>query len=396
MIVSDNIKQQSAEQIISSALDYCRSEGHSIAIWKHPEESSIELMVDFSSDIQPVDDPLEQNEEGFLLSPFNYKAASYLIKANLHIKWEDFNIKIQPELEISEKADELLKHISKPQKTSPNKSAEVIKVIASDEERNKFIDLANTAIEAIKSGQLLKVVPSRKKEIILPEDFDIGLNFIKLSQAYPSAFASLVYTPKTGIWMGATPELLINERNNTFRTVALAGTQKYDPELPLARVAWRQKEIEEQALVGRYIINCFKKIRLRNYTEIGPKTVIAGNLLHLKTEFIVDMEATGFPGLGDTMLKLLHPTSAICGMPLAPAQEFIRDHEYYDRGYYSGYLGPVNSENGTSLFVNLRCMSIDADKATLYAGAGVTADSIPEDEWEETEIKMNTILNIIG
>ncbi|UII24916.1 chorismate-binding protein [Fulvivirga maritima] len=395
MIVSDNIKQQSAEQVISSALDYCRREGYSIAIWKHPEESSIELMVDFSSDIQPVDNPLEQNVEGFLLSPFDKKAPAYLIKANLHIKWEDFSIRKQPGLEISNKADELLQHISKPQKATSNNS-EKIKVIASDEERSKFINLSNAAIAAIKNGQFLKVVPSRKKEILLPEGFDLGLNFIKLSKAYPTAFASLIFTPKTGIWMGATPELLINEKDNTFRTVALAGTQKYDPELPLAHVAWRQKEIEEQALVARYIINCFKKIRLRDYTDIGPKTVIAGNLLHLKTEFIVDMEATGFPGLGDTMLKLLHPTSAICGMPLAPAQEFIKENEYYDRSYYSGYIGPVNSENGSSLFVNLRCMSIDADKATLYAGAGVTEDSIPEDEWEETEIKMNTILNIIG
>ena len=77
-----------------------------------------------------------------------------------------------------------------------------------------------------------------------------------------------------------------------------------------------QKDIEEQALVERYVISCFKKIRLREYDEHGPKTMIAGNVLHLKTEFEVDMVATNFPQLGSVMLNLLHPTSAVCGMPL--------------------------------------------------------------------------------
>ena len=195
--------------------------------------------------------------------------------------------------------------------------------------------------------------------------------------------------------MGATPELLIDVSGDTFKTVSLAGTQKYDPERPLSEVAWTQKEIEEQALVSRYIINCFKKIRLREFEEIGPKTVRAGNLIHLKTEYSVDMAATNFPNLGSVMLDLLHPTSAICGMPLQASLDFILEHEHYDREFFSGYLGPVNFNNKTSLFVNLRCMKLHNGTATLYAGAGVTEDSDPAKEWLETEMKMNTLLNII-
>ncbi|UII23930.1 chorismate-binding protein [Fulvivirga ligni] len=396
MIILDHIKKQSAAQVINAAIDYCQKEGHSIAIWSRPESSDIEMMVDFSSDIQPVTNPLEQNIEGFLLSPFQKEQSAYFIKADLHIKWEDFSIRKNSGLEVSNKTDEFLKHLSNYEENTSESTTQKIKVVSSDSEKQKFINLVSASVKEIQAGSFQKVVPSRTKEIELPEAFNLGENFLKLAAAYCSAFTSLVFTSKTGIWMGATPELLISEKDNTFKTVALAGTQKYNPEIPLAHVAWKQKEIEEQALVGRYIINCFKKIRLRDYTEIGPKTVIAGNLLHLKTEYQVDMDATGFPGLGDTMLKLLHPTSAICGMPLEPAEKFLSDNEHYNRSYYSGYLGPVNAENGTSLFVNLRCMHIDAKKATLYAGAGVTEDSIPELEWEETEIKMNTILNIIS
>ncbi|HZI24529.1 MAG TPA: chorismate-binding protein, partial [Chryseolinea sp.] len=160
-------------------------------------------------------------------------------------------------------------------------------------------------------------------------------------------------------------------------------------------VAWTQKDIEEQALVERYIISCFKKIRLREYDEHGPRTVVAGNLMHLKSDFTVDMVATNFPQLGSVMLQLLHPTSAVCGVPLDTSLEFIHKLEGYDRQLYSGYLGPVNFNNRIDVFVNLRCLQILPQKAILYAGAGITQDSIPEKEWEETELKLNTLLKII-
>ena len=121
----------------------------------------------------------------------------------------------------------------------------------------------------------------------------------------------------------------------------------------------------------------------------------AGNLIHLKTEFSVDMEKVSYPLLGTAMLDLLHPTSAICGMPMKAAAQFLKDREGFDRSYFSGYLGPSNIENKTSLFVNLRCMQILKNKAILYAGAGVTEDSDPESEWNETEMKFQTLLNVI-
>ncbi|MBK7650997.1 MAG: chorismate-binding protein [Flammeovirgaceae bacterium] len=218
-----------------------------------------------------------------------------------------------------------------------------------------------------------------------------SINYAKASLA----FVSLVSSPETGTWMGATPELLVSVAQNKFKTVALAGTLPYSPDINLKYVAWTQKEIEEQALVCRYIINCFKKIRLREYEEHGPKTIVAGNLMHLKTEYEVDTLATNFPQLGSVMLKLLHPTSAVCGMPLENSLAFLKDHEGFDRQFYSGYLGPVNLKAESHIYVNLRCMQIFSDKVRIYAGAGVTADSVSETEWMETEMKMHTLQKII-
>ncbi len=201
--------------------------------------------------------------------------------------------------------------------------------------------------------------------------------------------------------MGASPEALVQQTaEGTFKTMSLAGTQKAKDEngelLPKYDIRWGQKEIEEQALVSRYIIECFKKIRLREYLETGPKTVLAGNLYHLRSDFEVDTNALNFPELSSVMLRLLHPTSAVCGVPKIPSLKFISEIEGYDRSFYSGFLGPVQVEGDTNLFVNLRTVRLKDGIATFYAGAGITEDSIPEREWEETELKCDTLLKVIA
>jgi isochorismate synthase len=82
-------------------------------------------------------------------------------------------------------------------------------------------------------------------------------------------------------------------------------------------------------------------------------------------------------------------------MPLEPSLHFLKTHEGYDRSFYAGFLGPVNVNNNIHIFVNLRCMQLGDKKAILYAGAGVTVDSVPEEEFEETEMKFNTLRNVI-
>ena len=259
-----------------------------------------------------------------------------------------------------------------------------------------YIDLVNKGRKGIVDGQFEKIVPSRSRRVSLPNEFDLVTAFRNLGQLYPLAMVSVFSSPLSGTWMGATPELLVSvDKYQCFHTEAVAGTQPYKEGTDLGSVTWTQKEIEEQALVERYIISCFKKIRLREFDEHGPRTAVAGNVLHLKTDFEVDTVATNFPQLGSVMLHLLHPTSAVCGMPLEVSLRFLKEHEGYERQFYSGYLGPVNIQQESHLYVNLRCMQLFQQEAILYAGAGVLADSDPEKELKETQLKMNTLLRII-
>lgn len=262
--------------------------------------------------------------------------------------------------------------------------------------KDHFSDLVSQAVDEIEKGTFEKVVLSRTKIIDRKAKLDIANAFQTLCGLYGNALISFVTHPDAGSWLGASPELLVSVQDKRiFKTTALAGTQAYSDGVNIKSVAWTQKDIEEQALVERYIISCFKKIRLREYEEHGPRTVVAGNLIHLKSDFTVDMEATNFPTLGSVMLQLLHPTSAVCGQPLDTALEFIRKNENYDREFYTGYLGPVNVQNRTDIFVNLRCLQVLQEKLILYAGAGITQDSTPEKEWEETDLKLNTLLDAI-
>jgi isochorismate synthase len=366
----------------------------SLALWRLPYATEHHLMLGTAQPLSLDQDPLEDLPAGFLFAPYEKTADSLFIKAALSWNiqasegpssppsFEDMGA-LEPFFESLKKGTGRKNYYTIPREKCPA-------------ERAEFEAMVEKAIAEIHQGHFQKVVPSRQKWIPLPGNFDALALFDALTAKYPRAFTSLVSIPQAGTWISATPELLLSmEGRHWFRTVSLAGTQAYRPEIPLTKVAWTQKEIEEQALVSRYIINCFKKIRLREFEEVGPKTVVAANLIHLKTEFLVDMEATNFPQLGSVMLRLLHPTSAVCGMPIEPAQAFLQEEEHHDRTFYSGFLGPVNYQDSTHLFVHLRCMQLQESEAILYAGAGVTADSDAAQEWMETEMKCNTLLQVI-
>ena len=263
----------------------------------------------------------------------------------------------------------------------------------------QYTELVRTGVAAIEAKAVVKVVSSRAARRPLPAGFDPLKAFQDLSRKYERAFVSLVSVPGVGTWLGASPEVLAEvTADGQFHTMALAATQPLVPGHAPQDAIWRQKEIEEQALVARYIVSCFKQLRLRDYHEVGPRTVVAGQLLHLRTDFEVDFKNVPAPAsLGTDMLRLLHPTSAVGGMPKMAALDFLQRHEGYDRAYYSGFLGPVNvAAPGVSrLFVNLRCLQVRPTEAILYAGTGLTVDSVPAREWQETEMKLQTVGSVI-
>lgn len=386
-----------SEKELLSFLLYQAGQGQTpVAVWRAPGSTFTHLIISNQYRLLEASAPLEDLEAGFLMAPFEKGKGRMFLPADMLFTFQDGRLKEDPDMPQQASMQWLSDQLQAGLPEQKIFSAPARRVHAGDADQVSFQEMVTKGISEIERGTFEKIVPSRTKTVALPDTFDVVEAFQRLCHTYPGALISFVSIPGVGSWLGASPELLVCVQNNSiFKTVALAGTLPFRPGLDIKSVAWTQKEIEEQAFVERYVISCFKKIRLREYEEHGPRTVIAGNLVHLKSEFTVDIKAMNFPQLGSVMLDLLHPTSAVCGMPLEPALHFLKTNEKHDRRFYAGYLGPVNIENSISLFVNLRCMELLGKHGLLYAGAGVTVDSDPEKEWQETEIKFNTLLNVI-
>ena len=257
----------------------------------------------------------------------------------------------------------------------------------------RHIDLVEKGVAAIKKDHFKKVVLSRIEKVTLTE-IDIVATYKKLLQTYANAFVYVWFHPKVGLWFGATPETLLKLENSCFTTMALAGTQVYkENTVPI----WDQKEIAEQKFVTDYIVNKLSKFSTGLQVS-ETETVKAGSLVHLRTEIKGELDAVKGNSLF-SLVNLLHPTPAVCGLPKHAAKQFILENENYNRSYYTGFLGELNmgevQHKDAHLFVNLRCMEIENMEAHIYVGGGITKESSSEKEWEETVAKSNIMLKVL-
>ncbi len=253
--------------------------------------------------------------------------------------------------------------------------------------KDDYLQLLQKAIAEIEMKQLGKIVVSRyrKEKYRLEEPVSF---FKKLAKKYPEACAYLFYHPEIGCWMGATPETLLRAEKDRVETMSLAGTRALDE-----ADSFTSKEETEQQLVTDYIKEIFEETKGLEAVQIeGPSRKTAGHLVHLYSK-ITARKTQNFPLL--SLLNSLHPTPAVAGNPLQEALTFIQNNEGYSRSYYTGYFG-MHSREEAHFFVNLRCMQLFSDALILYAGGGITAESDPESEWEETETKMRTLSSIFA
>lgn len=368
-----------------SLLEYCQAKGYSLAIWRLPFSSKTNVLISFQPKKIDNETDIELLPAGFLLAEFEkgIKGEKLFFDADIL-----FDLETTIDEEQSKRLTEQLPGFQF--KKTENTTLQPSLPIVSTSEKNSFTETVSKAILEIEKGTFKKVVLSRNKTAKWNGSLSVGLFYKKLCDKYSNTFNSLVFTPEYSTWIGASPETLVSKNaNQIFKTIALAGTQKAEGKTE-KEANWSQKEIEEQAFVSRYIIECLKKIRVREYEDIGPKTIRVGNIFHLKTDFSVNLNEVAFPNFLGTMLHLLHPTSAVCGMPKTEAIDFVLKNETHPRELYSGYLGPLNIEQETYLFVNLRCAKI-TDTITFFAGAGITEYSDPEKEFLETELKMESL-----
>ena len=255
-----------------------------------------------------------------------------------------------------------------------------------------WLDAVATAEKAVRNGELEKVVLARDMRVWSKTALSPRRLLKRLAQRFPECYSFSV----DGL-IGATPELLVATHGDGMTSVVLAGS-----------VGRGADEKEDEAL-GAWLRESAKdrvehEVAVRSVTEVlprfcealtvgGPTLLKLANVQHLATEIQGEMRR------GHNALEVagaLHPTAAVCGLPRDRAMDMIRRLEGMSRARYAGPVGWVDAQGNGEWGIALRCAELDGGSARLFAGGGIVAGSIPEDELDETRIKLLAMQSALG
>lgn len=254
-----------------------------------------------------------------------------------------------------------------------------------DIDKDTYLEKASLLIKRMREGAIDKVVLSRTITRECDTETFLPHYFTKLCLLYPSAYIFIVSYPGVCGWIGATPEILISSHREGYETMALAGTRRAG-----TIGDWGEKEKQEQQYVAQYITDILRVCGLNN-VDISTYTKVAAQVEHLCTRF--DITTCHDTSVRDRLVAALHPTPAVAGTPSVAAMKVIADIENHSRRYYGGYVGERFDDGRCGLYVNLRSMEFNSHAMRLYVGGGLTAQSNPIDEWNETCAKAQTLLS---
>lgn len=339
------------------------------AVFRLPGSNEIQVIIQEGRAVESISFEKLDTAEGFAVAEFNsFKTGKILL------------IKPDWKAEKGFLAEDIIRKVQVLPDTA--------NVFAENKEVSElqYLKMAKDLIQELKEMKLKKVVLSRMIPTDTGKNFSAENFYQLLETSYRDAFVYLFNLPGKGTWAGASPEVLLQADDKTARTVSLAGT------MPVESLAWTEKEMEEQRIVTESIGKSLKICGINNFTQKGPETVAAGNIAHLKTVF--QFPVSEVKGKTGKLLKELHPTPAVCGLPKEIAFDLISKTEMHQRRFYTGFLGLLNQNGNTNLFVNLRCAELGKDKMNIYIGGGLTASSLAQGEWEETVRKSRTLLGV--
>ena len=248
--------------------------------------------------------------------------------------------------------------------------------------KDQHISNVTKAISLLNPSEKVVISRVRTEE----GSIDIPSTLKALAEAYPNSMVYAVSAPECGTWIGATPEILLSRQGWCLYTMALAGTRAATETGP-----WDEKNMEEHLLVYYDIIGHLKEYGLPIPDEHRPYSQPYGAIQHLRTDISTCLPSI-YPieRLKDLVYDLA-PTPALCGYPRSKALKIIRNIENFNRSFYGGICGPIQESGDFSLYALLRSVEIIENGWRMIAGGGITTKSNPEEEWDETEKKVQSI-----
>lgn len=241
------------------------------------------------------------------------------------------------------------------------------------------------ALALIASGELRKIVLARMLIAHAERPFDRRRLIATLRASEPTAATFAVQG-----FFGATPELLIRRTGDQIQTQPLAGTSRHVDDPSGSRLLSSEKERDEHRVVVDAVRAALQPITATLDVPAEPSLVATSSLWHLGTTITGTLAEQSTTALD--LVAALHPTPAVCGIPVERARATIHGMERFDRMLYAGAVGWMDAHGDGEWFVALRCAEVRGRLAMLFAGAGIVAGSKPAEERAETDAKFRPML----
>jgi menaquinone-specific isochorismate synthase len=261
-----------------------------------------------------------------------------------------------------------------------------------------WMGLVSDATRRIKHGDLEKVVLARARQMRSSAPVDAVDVLTRLERTYPNCYRFLFEPVPGHAFYGATPELLAEVTGSALHTVALAGSIRRGstPEEDEAlgqKLLTTPKERHEHALVVDAVTENLQALATVLNVSSRPGLCALRNIQHIQT--VIQGRLADDCGILP-VVEALHPTPALGGRPRQTALDLIQQLEPISRGWYGAPIGWLDHQGDGIFAVAIRSALSVGNESLLYAGAGIVADSEPEREWRETQLKFRPLVDALG
>ena len=263
--------------------------------------------------------------------------------------------------------------------------------------KEQYLQSIANVTQLIQQQQAKKVVIARSLAITFDDEPTSTQVLSQVKHQQPESYL-FGFEQDGAIFFGASPERLVKVENGQAYSSCVAGsirrgkTAEEDEQLG-NELLNDDKNRGEHHYVVEMITSTFKQACNEVQVPKGPKLLKIRDIQHLFTP------VEGKLKRGATILQLvksLHPTPALGGVPREAAMDIIRRYETMDRGLYAAPIGWLDAEGNGEFAVAIRSALLKDNQAYLYAGGGIVADSTPQSEYEETLVKFRPMLRALG
>lgn len=270
-------------------------------------------------------------------------------------------------------------------------------IVLTEKPASDWYEQVDKARKMIESGDFKKIVIARDLKIHSEQPIRVTRALHNLREHFPGCYIFMIRAGSGPAFIGATPERLIALQQNRILTEGLAGSisrgKSATEDAALEHSLMESsKDREEHDFVVRDIRNNLATYSSGVESPEKPEIKKLNNVQHLYTPITarVNRNATIHDLAGH-----LHPTPAVGGYPRKKAIPHINEIETINRGWYAGPIGWFNFKGSGEFAVAIRSALLHHNMGQLFAGCGIVADSDPDKEWMETELKLKPVLNAL-